>query len=141
MEVMGFEWVPTVIDWATKIGGGVGLPAIILYLLTQRRKANNENRLAEKTEKASVSKADSGALEAHVLAVEAAFRAERDSKDRVIASLRAEVREVEERCDDRVAEMTRALAAKDDTIAELRDQVATLAADLAHLRQQLSREA
>lgn len=118
-----------VLDLLLRISGGVGLPGVVTYLLVQRRKLGNENELAERTMGATVAKADVGALEAHMLAVENAFRVERESKDRVIASLEERVTQVQKECDDRVS-------AKDREISQLRRQVSTLANDLQALQRQ-----
>jgi uncharacterized protein (UPF0548 family) len=121
--------VNDVLDLLLRISGGVGLPGVVTYLLVQRRKLGNENELAERTMGATVAKADVGALEAHMLAVENAFRVERESKDRVIASLEERVTQVQKECDDRVS-------AKDREISQLRRQVSTLANDLQALQRQ-----
>lgn len=119
-----------VLDVVLRVAGAVGVPGIVIYFLRERRKAKADAVVAERTVGSQVSKADSGALEAHVLAVESAFRAERESKDRVIAGLRAEMAEVERRCNERLAE-------KDGIIADLRTQVGTLTETVERLRRQV----
>lgn len=130
------DLLATIFDYGAKIAGGVGLPGVIFYLFTQRRKARVDNRIAERTENAAVSKEDSGALEAHVLAVERAFQAERESKDRVIASLRTEYDEHREECSRKIRDLELALERKDRTIGDLRADVGTLTERLERLERQ-----
>lgn len=126
------EWI----DTALRVGGGVGLPGIITYFLVQRRRAKADATVAERTVNSTVVKADVGALEAHMLAVEAAFTMERASKDRQIAALRAEVQEVQTACDEKVAGLTAELRRKDGIIRDLTEQVSTLTERLGRLERQ-----
>lgn len=124
-------------DYFLRAAGALGLPAILLFLLRDRRKVRTEGNVGERTENAQVIKADAGAIEAHVLAVERAFTAERESKDRRIASLEEEVRGVESRCQERTRMLEEQLDERDRVIAHLRQQVATLTAAVTELRGRL----
>ena len=116
-----------VVDAILRIAGALGLPALLLWALKERRKTRAEGAVAERTVGAVVQKTDAGALEAHVLAIERAFSVERASKDRRIAELEERLDEVRQDCAEQIADVERR---KDALIGELRDQVATLTARL-----------
>lgn len=129
------------VDIVLRIAGGLGLPALVLWFFSQRKRTNAEGSVAERTVAANVTKADASALETHVLAIERAMDVERRQKDRNIRALEEEVRQVEKRCDERVTEMEQRHAAemreKDTTIGKLRAEVATLTAAVQELRSRL----
>lgn len=119
----------------TGIVGAVAalIPAVVLYFLKERRKAEAESDVAERTVESQVQKADVSAIEAHMIAVERAVTMERDSnareresKDRQLAAMQAEVIRIESTCNARVQSLETAVALKDGQILGLQDEVAHL---------------
>jgi hypothetical protein len=113
-------------DTALRLAGAIGLPALLLWYLRDRKKTNAVGQVAERTVDAAVTKEDAGALEAHVLAVERAFEIERSSKDRTIVVLTTKVEEIERSCSERV----QGLATVTESLAGVTAQVEVLQARL-----------
>jgi hypothetical protein len=124
-------------DTALRLAGAIGLPALLLWYLRDRKKTNAVGQVAERTVDAAVTKEDAGALEAHVLAVERAFEIERSSKDRTIVVLTTKVEEIERSCSERVQGLVDDLAQKDGLIASLRQELATVTESLAGVTAQV----
>lgn len=65
----------------------IGLPALILFYLRDRRKSRAESNVAERTVQHQVDLSSVTAIEAHVAMVEKAYAVERSSYERQIAAL------------------------------------------------------
>ena len=84
----------TVLDlppWIWLVPAAIGLPAIILYFLKERRKNKAESAVAERTVNSSVAKIDLTAIEAQLVTLRSALDMERDSKDRLIGDLKSQL--------------------------------------------------
>lgn len=97
-----------VMDWVFRGIAALGLPAVFLYYLKERRKSGAESEIAERTVESSVARVDLTAIEAQLTTLRNALEMERESKDNLVRDLREQLTE---------ARMT---------IADLRAQVATL---------------
>jgi uncharacterized coiled-coil protein SlyX len=126
------------VDVALRVAGALGLAALLLWFVRQRRQDRAEALVAERTVGANVTRADAGALEAHVVAVEHAFEVERASKDREIAALTRQVAEAEGRCTRRVEDLEELVAQKDGIIGTLRTELATVTDRMAEVTRELN---
>jgi predicted RNase H-like nuclease (RuvC/YqgF family) len=75
---------------------GAALLSVVVYFLKERRKNTAESEIAERTVEQTISKADTSALEAHMLAVEKAFKMERESYERQLIDMGKRVTAVSE---------------------------------------------
>lgn len=125
-------------DLIVRLAGAIGLPAVLGGWLLDRRSHRAAGEVSERTVGASVARADAGALEAHVLAVERAFEIERNSKDRVIRELKEGMEQLDASCQRRVVEVTQEGRRKDALIGQLREEVATLTGKLSEVTADLT---
>lgn len=123
-----------VADWIVRVAGAVGLPAIIGYFLVDRRRTRAAAKVAERTIDADVAKADTTALEAQFLALDKAFGLERQSYERQVRALAAQMEEVRVDAARRMEEV-RAMAAQQ--VAELRANLAEVRTKCDHMRARL----
>lgn len=87
--------MPDIPEWVWLIPAAIGLPAIIIYFLKERRKNKAESAVAERTVDSSVAKIDLTAIEAQLVTLRSALDMERDSKDRLIKDLRGQLDEAQ----------------------------------------------
>lgn len=117
------------IDQALAFLQNVIVPIVIFVVLPvffwfqrDRRKTLAETAVAERTVGVDVNAKEAGALGASVAFVQEAFRVERESKDRQIATLEDEVQELREKISDRDEK----ISALSREVAELKDAVSLL---------------
>lgn len=108
-----------IVEILQNLAGPLGLGGVIIYYLRDRRKQRLADDLAERTLGPSVAIKGAEGFQAQLLAIERGFAVERDLKDRAIAALEEEVRDVERRCEVKVNE-------KETEIQVLRDKVELL---------------
>lgn len=104
----------------------LGLPALVLFYLRDRRKNRVETTVAEATAQDRVDLSSISAVEAHVALVEKAFDAERASMGRQIAELERRLVASQAEGDQQRAE----LETMRNELERLRSQVDTLADEL-----------
>jgi vacuolar-type H+-ATPase subunit I/STV1 len=123
----------TVGSWGLRVVTDVIIPITVLLVLPlffwykrDRRKSRAETAVAERTVRSKVTTEEVGAMGASVAFVNEAFRLERESKDRRILALEQEVRDVEQRCKEKVDELEEHLRQRDAIIEELRARLEAL---------------
>jgi septin family protein len=123
----------TVGSWGLRVVTDVIIPITVLLVLPlffwykrDRRKSRAETAVAERTVRSKVTTEEVGAMGASVAFVNEAFRLERESKDRRILALEQEVREVEQRCQEKMDELEEHLRQRDAIIRELRARLEVL---------------
>lgn len=114
------------LQWILVVGQAVGLPALILFYIRDRKKTQAEAALAEGTVKSQIDLSSISAVEAHVGLIQKAFDAERESKDRVIADLEEKLHTAQEEVERQKAK----LESMSVELYRLRQKVDTLSDEL-----------
>lgn len=124
-----------VLDWLARGSAIVGLPAVLMYLIKERRKNNAEARRAEtdadyaEAELPNRMRSSSiVSLEAELAALQKTFKDDRSAKEETIKFLKAQLEQA--RADS---------IAKDRRIRELEEKVGQLQARLAEISEELAR--
>lgn len=108
------------------VANAVGLPALLIWYVRQRRKDHAEANVAEGTVKAKIDLSNTSAAESHVALLEKAFTAERASFDRRIDVLLAE----KQAAVAEAAQYKAELAAAQIKLQELQSQITELSSQL-----------
>lgn len=107
--------VGDIVDWILRVAVALGLPAIVLYYLKEKRKNAAESEVAERTVDSSVAQVDLTAVAQQLATMREALTMERESKNNLVADLRAQLGEAR----DTIATLRGQVTAQQATIDEL----------------------
>lgn len=125
--------IPTILQVLGGVSMAVGLPAVLMFIVKERRKNRAASEIAERTVDADVVMKDTAADDARLLHAIAAFDAER-------ASYRLQLEDRDREIDRQRTEIVyrdRLLEHRDEVIAQLRDRVEELLTRLGEATREL----
>lgn len=132
-----------VLDWLARGSAIVGLPAVLMYLIKERRKNNADARRAETDADYAeaelpnrIRSSSAVSLEAELAALQRAFDVERNSTARTVEHLSEQLeaeRAQSAAKDQRIRELEEKVLLLQGRVEDLTDELKSVAADLASL--------